>query len=215
MYDLPYYKERDFEVIKSFIDEHPFAFLAGCDPEGRPIATQVPVFLEEEDGRKVLRGHIMRNTDHHKAFVHNENVLVVFSGAQSYVSGSWYSNPHTPSTWNYMSVHARGTIRFLEGAVLEDMLRKTSLHFEAYDRESPTIYDNLPAELTQRLVKMIVAFEITVAEMDNVFKLSQDRDAPSYRNIIKQLKTKGENGRKIAAEMERRMKQLFPQEQRE
>jgi predicted FMN-binding regulatory protein PaiB len=62
---------------------------------------------------------------------------------------------------------------------------------------------------------MIVAFEITVAELDNVFKLSQDRDAPSYRNIIKQLKTKGENGRKIAAEMEMRMKQVFPQEQRE
>lgn len=215
MYDRPYHKERDSGVIRSFINEHPFAFLTGCDPQGRPIATQVPVFLEEDGGHRVLRGHIMRNTDHHKAFLRNENVLVVFSGSQAYVSGSWYSKPHTPSTWNYMSVHARGTIRFLEGAALEDMLRKTSLHFEAYDRESPTIYDNLPAELTQRLVKMIVAFEITVAEMDNVFKLSQDRDAPSYRSIIKQLKTKGENGRNIAAEMEKRMEQVLPQQQRE
>ena len=90
MYDLPYHKARDLSVIKSFIDEHPFAFLTGCGPQGIPVATQVPVFLEEEDGRRVLRGHIMRNTDHHKAFMHNENVLVVFSGAQAYVSGSWY-----------------------------------------------------------------------------------------------------------------------------
>lgn len=209
MYDLPYHKERDLEVIKSFIDEHPFAFLTGCDPQGRPVVTQVPVFLEEEGGRSVLRGHIMRNTDHHKAFAQNENVLVVFSGPQTYVSGSWYSDPHTPSTWNYMSVHARGTIRFLDGAALEDMLRSTSLHFEGYDRASPTIYDNLPTELTQRFVKMIVAFEITVENMDSVFKLSQDRDASSYRNIIEQLKLKGENGRKIAGEMEKRMNQVF------
>lgn len=214
MYDLPYHKERDPGVIKSFIDAHPFAFLTGCDPQGRPIATQVPVFLEEEEGHWVLRGHIMRNTDHHKAFLHNENVLVVFSGSHAYVSGSWYTNPYTPSTWNYMSVHARGTICFLEGAALEDMLRKTSMHFEAYDRDSPTIYDNLPVEFTQRLVKMIVAFEIKVAEMDNVFKLSQDRDAASYRNIIEQLKSKDEHGRTIAAEMEKRMQHLFPQEPR-
>ncbi len=211
MYNLPYHKERDSQVIKSFIDEYPFAFLTGCDAQGRPIATQIPMFLEEApDGRRALRGHIMRNTDHHKAFQHNENVLAVFSGAHIYVSGSWYSNPHTPSTWNYMSVHARGTIRFLDGAELEDMLRKTSLHFEGYDPDSPTVYDNLPAELRQRFVKMIVAFEITVTELDNVFKLSQDRDAASYRNIIEQLKTKGENGRTIAGEMEKRWAAVFP-----
>jgi len=209
MYDLPYHKERDPEVVKSFIEEHPFAFLTGCDPRGRPIATQVPLFLDQENGHRVLRGHIMRNTDHHKAFLHNENVLAVFSGPQAYVSATWYSNPHLPSTWNYMSVHVRGKIRFLDGAALEEMLRKTSLHFESYDRDSPTVYDNLPAELTQGLMKMIVAFDIAVADIDTVFKLSQDRDASSYRNIIEQLGNKGENGRKIAAEMEKRMEQVF------
>lgn len=88
MYNLPYHKERDLEVIKSFIDEYPVAFLSGCDANGKPIATQIPMFLEEEGSRSVVRGHIMRNTDHHKAFIQNENVLVVFTGEQSYVSGS-------------------------------------------------------------------------------------------------------------------------------
>jgi transcriptional regulator len=210
MYNLPYHKERDQAVVESFIDDHPFAFLTGCDAQGRPVATQVPLFLEDDGGRQVLRGHLMRNTDHHRAFQHSENVLAVFTGAQSYVSGTWYSDPHTPSTWNYMSVHARGTIRFLEGAALEDMLRKTSLHFEGGDAASPTVYDNLPPALTQRLVKMIVAFEITVTGMDTVFKLSQDRDLPSYRNIIERLRERGENGRAIADEMEKREKQVFP-----
>ena len=209
MYDLPYHKEKNEQVIKEFIARYPFAFLTGCDAENKPVATQLPVFIEEKDGRKILRGHLMKNTDHHNAFVHNENVLVVFTGHHTYVSGTWYSNPHTPSTWNYMSVHAKGIIRFLDDAALVDALRMVSLHFENYNQQSATIYDNLPAEYTQRLMKAIVAFEIEIKEMDTVFKLSQDRDAKSYENIIARLKEQGEAGQVIAAEMEKRIKQVF------
>jgi transcriptional regulator len=210
MYDLPYHKEKSEQIIKEFIAKYPFAFLSGCDDENKPVATQVPVFIEEKDGRKILRGHIMKNTDHHNTFVHNENVLVVFTGHHIYVSGTWYSNPHTPSTWNYMSVHAKGTIRFLDDDALIDALRMTSLHFENYNPQSATIYDNLPADYTQRLMKAIVAFEIEVQEMDTVFKLSQDRDAASYANIINRLEQQGESGRMIAEEMKKRTKEVFP-----
>ncbi len=210
MYDLPYYKEKNERVIKEFIDQNPFAFLAGCDSENKPIATQVPVFIEEHEGRKILRGHIMRNTDHHKAFLNNENVLVVFTGNHTYVSATWYSNPHLPSTWNYMSVHARGIIRFLDDAALESVLRKTTLHFENYNPHSTTVFDNLPSEHVQKLMKAIVAFEIEIKEIDNVFKLSQDRDLESFQNIKEKLSEQGEDGKVIAAEMEKRRKELFP-----
>jgi transcriptional regulator len=210
MYDLPYHKENNEQVIEEFIAQYPFAFLSGCDAENKPVATQVPVFIEEKDGRRILRGHIMKNTDHHKAFVHNENVLVVFTGHHIYVSGTWYSNPHTPSTWNYMSVHAKGIIRFLDDAALVDVLRMTTLHFENNNQQSTTIYDNLPSEYTQKLMKAIVAFEIEVKDLGTVFKLSQDRDAESYEQIKEHLKEKGEAGQLIAAEMERRTKQVFP-----
>ena len=212
MYDLPYHKEQDEQVIKEFIDQHPFAFLTGCDSESTPVATQVPVFIEEKNDRKILSGHIMKSTDHHKAFLHNENVLVVFTGPHTYVSGTWYSNPYTPSTWNYMSVHAKGIIRFLGDSALIDVLRKTTLHFENYNQQSKTIYDNLPSSYTQKLMKAIVAFEIEVTEMDSVFKLSQERDAESYHNIIEKLKKQGEDGRLIAAEMEKRKKEVFPED---
>lgn len=210
MYDIPYHKEKNEQIINAFIGKYPFAFLSGCDSENKPVATQLPVFLEEKDGRKILRGHIMKNTDHHKAFMQNEQVLVVFTGHHSYVSGTWYSNPHTPSTWNYMSVHVKGIMRFLDDAALVDALRAISLHFENYNQESATIYDNLPAEYTQRLRKMIAVFEIEVTEIDTVFKLSQDRDASSYQNIIAKLKEQGESGQVIAAEMEKRTKLVFP-----
>lgn len=204
MYDLPHHKERDEQVIKAFIARYPFAFVSGCDAENKPVVTQIPVFIEEANGRKILRGHIMKNTDHHLAFLHNPNVLVVFTGHHTYVSGTWYTNPYTPSTWNYMSVHLKGVIRFLDDAALIDALRMITLHFEDYNTQSTTIYDNLPPDYTQRLMKAIVAFKIEVTGMDTVFKLSQDRDEKSYDNIIRRLKQQGESGRVIAEEMEKR-----------
>ncbi|HZV68541.1 MAG TPA: FMN-binding negative transcriptional regulator [Saprospiraceae bacterium] len=210
MYDLPHHKARNEQDIKEFIDQHPFAFLAGSDAQNQPVATQIPVFIEEKDGRKILRGHIMKNTDHHKAFLHNANVLVVFTGHHIYVSGTWYSNPYTPSTWNYMSVQAKGMIRFLDDTALIDVLRKTTLHFENQDQNSTTVFDNLPRDYTERLMKAIVSFEIEVKELNSVFKLSQDRDQESYKNIIERLREQGEDGKVIAAEMEKREKDVFP-----
>ena len=210
MYDLPYYKEKDDTIVKQFIDEHPFAFLAGCDTENKPVATQVPVFIEQEDGKHFLRGHIMKNTGHHKAFLFNPNVLAVFTGHHTYVSATWYSNPHQASTWNYMSVHVKGVIRFLDDRGLADILRKTSLHFEDYNKQSATVFDNLADEYKQKLMKAIVAFEIEVKEMNHVFKLSQDRDEKSYENIKEKLTQQGGSAQVIAGEMEKRTKELFP-----
>jgi len=209
VYNLPRHKEQDKQVINAFIEKYPFAFLTGCDAENRPIATQVPLFFENVEGRKVLRGHIMKGTDHHKAFLQNDNVLAVFTGKHTYVSGTWYSNPYTPSTWNYMSVHVKGIVRFVKSVELEDILRKTSLYFEGRNEQSTTVFDNLPLAFKQRALELIVGFEVEINEIDTVFKLSQDRDAESYQNIIMKLKEQDESGRVIADEMEKREKDLF------
>ncbi|WP_375578874.1 FMN-binding negative transcriptional regulator [Marivirga tractuosa] len=211
MYNLPYHKEENEQLIKEFMEQYPFAFLTGCDSKNKPIATQVPIFIEEIEGKKVLRGHIMRNSDHHKAFLHNENVLAVFTGKHTYVSATWYSNPNTASTWNYMSVHIKGIIKFLDDSELEDVLRLTSLHFEDQNHQSETVFDNLPQQFKQKVMGAIVGFEIEIKKMDTVFKLSQEKDEESYQNIIKKLKEQDEDGRVIAAEMEKRAKDIFPE----
>jgi len=209
MYDLPYYKEEDEEVILRFIHEHPFAFLAGCDEHQKTVATQLPVFLEERGGGYYLTGHIMRQTDHHVAFQKNPEVLVVFTGPHTYVSATWYSNPHQASTWNYMSVHAKGKIKFLDEDGLINVLKKLTLHFENNNRDSATIFDNLRAEYKQPLMKAIVAFEIEVQSIEHVFKLSQDRDEASYHNIIKELNERGHDSKLIADVMRKRAPKVF------
>ena len=130
MYNLPYFKEQDGEVVLEFMRQHPFVFLSGVDVDNKPVASQVPVFIDEKDGKLFLTGHIMKNTDHHKAFDNNPNVLAVFTGPHTYVSATWYDDPHQASTWNYMSVHAKGIIRFGDANELVSVLKRLTLHYE-------------------------------------------------------------------------------------
>jgi transcriptional regulator len=208
MYDLPYFKEKDPEVIRQFIREHPFAFLACSNAENKPVATQVPVFIDEKEGKLFLTGHLMKNTDHHKALMENSHVLVVFTGPHTYVSASWYENNKQASTWNYMSVHARGTLQFLDEPSLLNVLKRTTNHFEN-NPHSGSNFEDLPAEYVSRLSKAIVAFEIEVNEIDHVFKLSQNRDEKSYDNIAEKLKKQGGDGKEIGELMEKGKGKVF------
>ena len=210
MYNLPYYKVNDEELVKQFIRDHPFAFIAGSDGENKPVATQVPVFIDERDRKYILTGHIMRNTDHHKAFEQNPNVLAVFTGPHTYVSATLYDDPHQASTWNYMSVHAKGIIRFGDEQELIAILKRLTLHYENNNTASTTVFDNLSGEYTGRLMKAIVPFEIEVSSIDHVFKLSQDRNEKSYDNIVNYLKQKEGDAKEIGELMEKRKSKVFP-----
>jgi transcriptional regulator len=210
MYNLSYFKEEDKKVLLEFLNDHPFAFLTGSDSTGKQVATQIPMLVEERDGEWYLQGHIMRNTDHHKAFDENSQVLAVFTGPHTYVSASWYTNPRIGSTWNYMSVHVNGEMKFLPDEDLISFMKKLTLRFEGNNTDSPTVYDNLPSEFLNKMLPAIVGFEIKVEEMENVFKLSQNRDEQSYRNIIARLEERGGDSALVADEMKKRFQKLFP-----
>jgi transcriptional regulator len=213
MYNFSYFKENDKKAIRDFIDKNPFAFITGSFITGRQVATQIPVLIEEKGGDLFLQGHIMRNTDHHKAFNENPNALIVFTGAHTYVSASWYSQPQIGSTWNYMSVHVHGKMKFMTNAELVSFMKKLTLHFEKGNMQSPTIYDNLPDDFLNKMMPAIVGFEVKADSIENVFKLSQNRDEKSYRNIIAQLELRPgkDNNQLIADEMKNRLPGLFPE----
>jgi transcriptional regulator len=184
--------------------------LTGSDLSGKQVATQIPFLVEERDGELYFQAHIMRNTDHHKAFMENRNALLVFTGPNAYVSASWYTNPQIGSTWNYMSVHIQGQIRWMSGNELIELMRKLTLKFEKGNQDSLTIYDNLPDEFLQKMMPAIVGIEIKADKMDHVFKLSQNRDEKSYLNIMSKLEEEGGDAALIAAEMKKRFDDLFP-----
>ena len=203
MYHLPHFKTKDQQEVVEFMKAHPFAMLIGVADDGVPVATQVPVLLDEKKGKLFLTGHIQRKSDHHKALEQNSQVLIVFTGAHSYVSASWYTNPQVASTWNYMSVHARGVLRFLNGEELRLLLDRTTSHFEN-NPHSPALMKHIPEDYIQSNMKAIVAFEVQVHQLDHVFKLSQNRDAESYDRIVQELKQQGGEAATVAQVMQER-----------
>lgn len=210
MYHIPYFKENDKQTLLAFLEAYPFAFLTGSDALGKPIATQIPVLVEEREGEWYLQGHIMRNTDHHKAFIDNPKALLVFTGPSAYVSATWYSQPHMGSTYNYMSVHISGQMQFMSDEALVQFMKKLTLKFEKGNTQSPTVYDNLQDSYVSKMMPAIVGFEIKAEQIDNVFKLSQNRDEASYLNIIAQLEAQGGSAALVASEMKKRKDALFP-----
>ena len=208
MYNLPHFKEKDQQVVIEFMKQHPFAMLIGS-AAGRSYATQVPLLFEEKDNKLILLGHMMRKQDHQLAFEKNPDVLIVFTGPHTYVSATWYTNGQQASTWNYMSVHARGALRFLDQQGLEGALKKLTLHYENDNPHSSTIFDNLLPDYRNRLMKSIIAFEIEVNSIENVFKLSQNRDEQSFHHIMDKLSEQDPDAKKIAEEMNKRKDQLY------
>ncbi|MFT3933755.1 MAG: FMN-binding negative transcriptional regulator [Chitinophagaceae bacterium] len=208
MYNFSYFKEKDLAVVKQFMQDNAFAFVIGSNAQQQPVATQIPLLLEERDGKFFLLGHVQRKTDHQLAFEQNPQCLAVFTGPHTYVSASWYKDPQVASTWNYMSVHARGIVKFLGDDALLDILKRTTALFENSEY-SPALVEKMPQEYLSKMMKAIVAFEMEVTHLDNVFKLSQNRDKETFANITEKLKEQGGEPARVAEEMKKREEGLF------
>ena len=191
MYNISYFKEKDKLAIIAFMKEHSFAMVSGMG-ENYPVATQLPLEIEETEGRVFLKGHLMRKTDHHLAFEKNNNVLVLFTGPHCYVSAAWYNNPHSASTWNYMTVHAQGKITFTDDAGTYEAIKTVTDKYEG--AETKAAFNNMPHEYVQPLLKAIIGFSIEVEKIENVFKLSQNKTTEEQQNIIEQLTKRNEGG---------------------
>ena len=204
MYNISYFKEKDKKEIIAFMKEHSFAIITGMG-ESIPVATQIPLEVEEKDGKLFLHGHIMKKTDHHIAFEKNNNVLALFTGPHCYVSASWYNDPQTASTWNYMTVHAKGKITFTDDEGTYEAIKTVTNKYEG--TETKAAFNNMPKEYVLPLLKAIVGFSIEVESIENVFKLSQNKKQEEQLNIISQLRKRNNNDDdlQIASEIEKRL----------
>ena len=202
MYDIPYFKAEHPEEVLAFMRAHPFALICGVDAYKKPVATQVPFLFEQRGDKLFLQGHFMKKQDHTNAFLLNPNVLIVFTGAHTYVSASWYENKKVASTWNYQSVQVSGALRFQDDSFLKSLLTRLTETFESPD--SPSLVQQFDPEYVQRMMQAIIAFEIEVETVRHVFKLSQNRDEQSYANIISNLKGFNADAKEIAMEMKKR-----------
>ena len=197
MYIPKLYREEDREKIIEFLKQNNFPALVSHDGE-KLTATHLPVeIIESEEGALTVLGHMSRANSQWKSFGEQE-VLLIFQEAHTYISPRWYNHVNVP-TWNYMMVHVYGRVRAVEGEELHSLLSQL-----VRSHEAGTSYrlENLPEEFVQKEMKGVFGFALEVTRIDAGYKLSQNRNDEDHENIVHELEGRGdENSLGIAKEM--------------
>ena len=195
MYMPQHFAETRPEVIHRIIHEHPLGTLVTQGADGLD-ADHIPFEFEPAEGTHgVLLAHVARANPLWQRCPTGSQVMVVFRGAQAYISPNWYPSKHEAHrqvpTWNYEVVHAHGKLtvhddeRFVRGIVA----RLTRRH-EAAEPRPWKIGDSSP-EFIDSMLRNIVGIEIAVTSLACKVKLSQNKEARDRQGAAEQLEARG------------------------
>ena len=195
MYLPQHFSERRREVLHEFIARHPLGMLV-TTANGVPVADHVPMlFVRDQGANGTLQGHLARANPLWRTTTLGMEVLVVFRGADAYVSPSSYASKREDGkvvpTWNYAVVHARGRIRFFQDeARLHALVSKLTDHFERL-RPKPWSVADAPEDYVRAMLRAIVGFEIEITDLAGKFKASQNRSAEDRAGVRDSLGAAG------------------------
>ena len=178
-----------------FIRAHPLGMLvtqgsAGLDADHLPFEFDAGM---QTPG--VLSAHVARANTLWQRCPTGTPVMVVFRGAQAYISPSWYPSKHEAHrqvpTWNYEVVHAHGTITIhdYERFVRRIVARLTRQHEAAEPR--PWKMGDAAPEYLDTMLRNIVGIEIVLTSLMGKVKLSQNREARDRLHAADTLEGRG------------------------
>jgi transcriptional regulator len=180
MYIPAHFAETRPEELHRIMREYPLGVLVTHGPEGLD-ADHIPMEFDASKGpHGTLSGHVARANSLWQRCPTGTSVMVIFRGANAYISPNWYPSKHETHrqvpTWNYQVVHAHGTItihddeRYVRGVVA----RLTRRH-EATEPKPWKMTDSEP-EFIDGMLGKIVGFEIAITSLVGKVKLSQNRE---------------------------------------
>ena len=196
MYIPAPFREARIEEMHALMRDHPLGVLVTHEAEGLQ-ASPLP-FLFHADGSEhgVLRAHLARANPHWRSLAAAGECLVIFQGADAYVTPSWYpskaAHGRVVPTWNYATVQVRGLPRVVEDAAwlrrqLDDLTRA-----QEGRRARPWAVDDAPADYLAAQMRAIVGLEIAVDRIEGKWKMSQNRDAADHAGVAAGLADGGD-----------------------
>lgn len=197
MYLPPHFAEHRADVLLAALREARLFTLVTSGPGG-PDADHLPLLLEDGPGPLGrLLGHVARGNPLWTAVPAGAPALAIALGPDAYVTPSWYPSKQESGrvvpTWNYVAVHARGTLRFFEDPerLRELVTRLTERHERP--RAEPWQVSDAPADYLDAMLAGIVGVELTLERLEGKWKTSQNRSAPDRRGVADGLDAAGES----------------------
>ncbi len=206
MYSPKHYRQEDRQKILEFIRQNEFATLVLYDGE-KPVASHLMLEVKEEGEQVTIYGHMSKANPLWKLFETNGEVLVIFQGAHTYISPTWYNHVNVP-TWNYISAHAYGIPSLVTDH--DEMYALLSRLVERHEAHSDYRMETLPQDFAEKEMKGIAAFKIEVTRLEAAFKLSQNRSNEDHQNIIIELEKRPDE---MSHQVAQAMRQNRPNEE--
>jgi transcriptional regulator len=184
MYTPKFNQIDDRDLLIEAMRAYSFAILfgtqTGSEENGVPVATHLPLVVKDEGEHGLLEGHFARANRHWQSLAGRET-LVVFHGPHSYVSPSLYEEELSVPTWNYIAVHAYGTLSLVEDDAGKEALLAglIAIHEPAYLEQ----WHAMPEGFRRTMLAGIVGFRIPIARIEGKFKLSQNRKERERGNV--------------------------------
>lgn len=196
MYTPAHFALTDSDGLHGLIRSHPLGTLV-THAEGSLDANHLPFLLDAAPGEPgTLTAHVARANPLWQQCRDGAQVLVIFRGAEGYISPGWYPGKQETHrlvpTWNYEAVHVHGHLtvhddeRFVRGVVG----RLTRLH-EA-TQASPWKMSDSPRDFIDSMLQAIVGLQIRITRLEGKAKLSQNRQARDLEGAIGALRRRGQ-----------------------
>ena len=199
MYVPAHFSQTDPTRLFEFIEQNSFGLLVS-QLDGEPFATHLPLLLDRAAGPGgTLIGHVARANPHWQTA--DRNVLAIFSGPHAYISPSWYEADNMVPTWNYLAVHAYGSLQIVEDHDATVGIVRDFVAF--YEKSTPRPWTILPGDtFVEKLARSVVAFRIEISRLEGKWKLNQNQPRERRQKVIDALSLRrDENSQAIAALM--------------
>ena len=196
MYTPPHFALTQAEQLHRIIQAHPLGVLVTSGPPGLD-ADHIPFDFDPAIGPLgKLSAHVARANTLWQRCPTGTDVMVIFRGAESYVSPNWYPSKHEAHrqvpTWNYEVVHAHGRITVLDDErFVRGLVARLTKHHEAAEPKPWKMGDSAPAFIDEMLAK-IVGIEIELTSLTGKSKLSQNKEARDRLNAADMLDAHGQ-----------------------
>jgi transcriptional regulator len=196
MYEPPLHRQENLAAVHALIRAHPLGLLVNHGASGL-LANAIPFLIFPESSKLgTLQAHMARANPQWRDLQNAEEALVVFQGAQHYITPSWYETKRETGkvvpTWNYLIVQARGRPRVIEDS---DWLRtqiEALTSKQEFPRAKPWAVGDAPEDFVAAQIRQIVGVEIEIADIKGKWKASQNRNAEDRAGVVAGLEAEGD-----------------------
>jgi transcriptional regulator len=187
MYTPSYFNDADLGSLHAQIEGARLAILVTASDSGMQASHLPLLFRPDEGPHGTLYGHFAKANPQWKDVQRGAEVMVIFPGADAYVSPSFYpakaEHGKVVPTWNYLAIHAYG-----HAEVFTDAQRLLALVSGLTDkhesgRASPWSVDDAPTDYIEKMLGAIVGFALPIDRLEGKRKLNQNRSAEDIAGV--------------------------------